>query len=521
MSQTNSSKQKDPARRGQWKVELEQRLAGVEKIVAEGASIGTHAHDEQGEIQQRIDDYEKRIVELRDTLAKTTTALGVTTNDLQYTHTELQRHNIHIDNLRNGIIQLESQHQVLKAQHVSLVRQRDEAETQARRYRRLLGEYKQLVEDADQFRLDVRREMKETEERWQQKMATVTHELGALKAQSDAREQETAALAREREALRRQLREERMRSVQTQTQQNPPAVASAGIRADQEDGKASPRQKSPPMQQPTPRATPENAARPLKVDEPARASATNDVHTGEYPLHVASVNPSAQDAARGTATQSTTFSQMPICNPPTKTLASEDPRIAIVDDANDEHNGNPSPGFGSASVYTASPEKSAAKPSKPSAKASVTPPQAPRTPSKATQTSTPVTVPTPASPVHTNVEAFDPVTPAVTTMNYDGDDEQSPAHIPEPSPAQVPESSPADVAQDTPAPLYEPSPARMHEHSAAYVHQRSPAHISPAASTAFSYVDLTRSPVPMAPPEPPADDPWSARMQDYKEMPAE
>ncbi|KAL1674500.1 hypothetical protein EV122DRAFT_220561 [Schizophyllum commune] len=490
MSQTNSSKQKDPARRGQWKVELEQRLAGVEKIVAEGASIGTHAHDEQGEIQRRIDDYEKRIAELRDTLAKTTAALGVTTNDLQYSRTELQRHNIHIDNLRNGIIQLESQHQVLKAQHVSLVRQRDEAETQARRYRRLLGEYKQLVEDADQFRQDVRREMKETEERWQQKMATVTHELGALKAQSDAREQETAALAREGEALRRQLREARMRSVQTQTQQNPPAVASASIRADQEDGKASPRQKSPPMQQPTPRMTPENAARSLKVDEPARASATNDVHTGDNELH-------ANDLRRGTATQSTTFSQMPMCNPPTKKPASEDPRIAIVDDVNDAHRGNPSPGCGVASVYTASPEKSAAKPSKPSAKATVTPPQAPRTPSKATQTSTTVTVPTPASPVHTNVEAFDPVTPAVTTINYDGDDEQSPAHIPEPSPAQ------------------------MREHSPAYVHKRSPAHIPDAASTAFSYVDLTRSPVPVAPPEPPADDPWSARMQDYKEMPAE
>ena len=213
-------------------------------------------------------------------------------------------------------------------------------------------------------------------------------------------------------------------------------------------------------------------------------------------------------------------------------------------------------GFGGASVYTASPEKvrrradlhrilerdgarnvenilkatqSAAKPSKPSAKATVTPPQAPRTPSKATQTSTPVTVPTPADPVHTNVEAFDPVTPAVTTINYDGDDEQSPAHIPEPSPAQVPEFSPANVDQDTPAPLYETSPAQMHEHSPAqmheqspaYVHQRSPAHIPDAASTAFSSVDLTRSPVPMAPPEPPADDPWSARMQDYKEMPAE
>ncbi|KAI4527185.1 hypothetical protein K525DRAFT_187351 [Schizophyllum commune Loenen D] len=492
MSQTNSSKQKDPARRGQWKVELEKRLAGVEKIVAEGASIGTHAHDEQGEIQHRIDDYEKRVVELRDTLAKTTAALGVTTNDLQYTHTELQRHNIHIDNLRNGIIQLESQHQVLKAQHVSLLRQRDEAETQARRYRRLLGEYKQLVEDADQFRQDVRREMKETEERWQQKMATVTHELGALKAQSDAREQETAALAREREALRRQLREERMRSTsaQTLTQQNPPAVASADIRADQEDGKATPRQRSPPMQQPTPRATPENVARPLKVDEPARASATNDVHIGDNELQ-------ANDQRRGTATQSTTFSQMPMCNPPTKTPASEDPGIAIVDDVNDAHRGNPSPGCGVASVYTASPEKSAAKPSKPSAKATVSPAQAPRTPSKATQTSTPVTVPTPASPVHTNVEAFDPVTPAVTTINYDADDEQSPAHIPEPSPAQ------------------------MHEHSPAYVHQRSPAHIPDAASTAFSYVDLTRSPVPMAPPEPPADDPWSARMQDYKEMSAE
>ncbi|KAL1686202.1 hypothetical protein GGG16DRAFT_64719 [Schizophyllum commune] len=501
MSQTNSSKQKDPARRGQWKVELEQRLAGVEKIVAEGASIGTHAHDEQGEIQRRIDDYEKRIVELRDTLAKTTAALGVTTNDLQYTHTELQRHNIHIDNLRNGIIQLETQHQVLRAQHVSLLRQRDEAETQARRYRRLLGEYKQLVEDADQFRQDVRREMKETEERWQQKMITVTHELGALKAQSDTREQETAALARERDVLKRKLREERMRSVQTQTQQNPPAVASASIRADQEDGKASPRQKSPPLQQPTPRATPDNVARLLKVDEPARASATNvDDHAGRSQVWsdlIISNELHANDIRRGTATQSTTFSQMPMCNPPTKTPASEDPRIAIVDDINDEHRGNLSPGFGGASVYTASPEKSAAKPSKPSAKATVSPAQAPRTPSKATQTSTPVTVPTPASPVHTNVKAFDPVTPAVTTINYDGDDEQSPAHIPEPSPAQ------------------------MHEHSPAYVHQRSPAHIPDAASTAFSYVDLTRSPVPMAPPEPPADDPWSARMQDYKEMSAE
>ncbi|KAL1666515.1 hypothetical protein GGF50DRAFT_113081 [Schizophyllum commune] len=515
MSQTNSSKQKDPARRGQWKVELEQRLAGVEKIVAEGASIGTHAHDEQGEIQHRIDDYEKRVVELRDTLAKTTAALGATTNDLQYTHTELQRHNIHIGNLRNGIIQFESQHQVLKAQHVSLLRQRDEAETQARRYRRLLGEYKQLVEDADQFRQDVRREMKETEERWQQKMITVTHELGALKAQSDTREQETAALARERDVLKRKLREERMRSVQTQTQQNPPAVASASIRADQEDGKASPRQKSPPLQQPTPRATPDNVARPLKVDEPARASATNvDDHAG--PSH-----PSAQDAARGTATQSTTFSQMPMCNPPTKTPASEDPRIAIVDDINDEHRGNLSPGFGGASVYTASPEKSAAKPSKPSAKATVSPAQAPRTPSKASQTPTPAMASAPADSVHTKVKAFYPVTPAVTTINYDGDDEQSPAHIPEPSPAQVPESSPANVAQDTPAPLYEISPAQMHEHSPVYVHQRSPAHIPDAASTAFSYVDLTRSPVPMAPPEPPADDPWSARMQDYKEMPAE
>ncbi|KAL1758066.1 hypothetical protein FB107DRAFT_207926 [Schizophyllum commune] len=519
MSQTSSTKQKDPARRRQWKVELEQRLAGVEKIVAEGASIGTHAQDEQGEIQRRIDDYEKRIVELRDTLAKTTAALGVTTNDLQYTRNELQRHNIHIDNLRNGIIQLESQHQVLKAQHVSLVRQRDEAETQARRYRRLLGEYKQLVEDADQFRQDVRREMKETEERWQQKMAIVTHELGALKAQSDAREQETAALAREREALRRQLREERMRSAQSQIQRSPPAVASDGVRADQEDGQASPCQKSPPMQQPTPRATPVNVARPLKVDEPARASATNDAHTGDNELH-------ANNQRRGTATQSTTFSQMPMCNPPTKTPASEDPRIAIVDGVNDAHTGNSSPGtycFGGASVYTASPEKvrrradlhrileqdgarnvenllkatqSAANPSKPSAKATVTPPQAPRTPSKATQTSTPVTVASPASPVHTNVEAFDPVSPAVTTINYDADDEQSPAHIPEPSPAQ------------------------MHERSPAYVHQRSPAHIADAASTAFSYVDLTRSPVPMAPPEPPADDPWSARMQDYKEMPA-
>ena len=140
------------------------------------------------------------------------------------------------------------------------------------------------MEDADQFRLDVRREMKETEERWQQKMATVTHELGALKAQSDAREQETAALARERDVLKRQLREERLRSGQSQTQRSPPAVARDGVRADQEDGKASPRQKSPPMQQPTPRATPENVARPLKVDEPARTSATNDVHTGEYPL---------------------------------------------------------------------------------------------------------------------------------------------------------------------------------------------------------------------------------------------
>ena len=183
MSQTSSTKQKDPARRGQWKVELEQRLAGVEKIVAEGASIGTHAHDEQGGIQRRIDDYEKRVVELRDTLAKTTAALGVTTNDLRYSRTELQRHNIHIDNLRNGIIQLETQHQVLRAQHATLLRQRDEAEMQARRYRRLLGEYKQIVEDADQFRQDVRREMKETEKRWQQKMANVTHELGALKAQ--------------------------------------------------------------------------------------------------------------------------------------------------------------------------------------------------------------------------------------------------------------------------------------------------------------------------------------------------
>ncbi|KAI5834677.1 hypothetical protein K523DRAFT_368883 [Schizophyllum commune Tattone D] len=497
MSQTNSSKQKDPARRGQWKVELEQRLAGVEKIVAEGASIGTHAHDEQGEIQHRIDDYEKRVVELRDTLAKTTAALGVTTNDLQYTHTELQRHNIHIDNLRNGIIQLESQHQVLKAQHVSLLRQRDEAETQARRYRRLLGEYKQLVEDADQFRQDVRREMKETEERWQQKMATVTHELGALKAQSDTRGQETAALAREREALRRQLREERLRSVQTQTQQNPPAVASDGVRADQEDGEATSRQKSPPMQQPTPRATPEIVARPLKVDEPARASATNDVHTGE-----------------GTATQSTTFSQMPMCNPPTKTPASEDPRIAIVDDANDEQGRNPSQGLDHASVYTPSAEK-------PSIKATMPPAQATTRPSTAPQTPAPAMASAPALPVHTNVEAFDPVTPAVTTINYDGDDEQSPAHIPEPSPAQVPESSPAEVAQETPAPLYEPSPAQMHERSPAYVHQRSPAHIPDAASTAFSYVDLTRSPVPMAPPEPPADDPWSARMQDYKEMPAE
>ncbi|KAL1715655.1 hypothetical protein EV715DRAFT_206987 [Schizophyllum commune] len=517
MSQTNSSKQKDPARRGQWKVELEQRLAGVEKIVAEGASIGAQAHDEQGEIQQRIDNYEKRIVELRDTLAKTTAALGVTTNDLQYTRNELQRHNIHIDNLRNGIIQLETQHQVLRAQHATLLRQRDEAEMQARRYRRLLGEYKQLVEDADQFRQDVRREMKETEERWQQKMANVTHELGALKAQSDAREQETAALAREREALRRQLREERMRSAQSQTQRCPPAVASDGVRADQEDGQASPCQKSPPMQQPTPRATPENVARPLKVDEPASASATNDVHTGDNELH-------ANDQRRGTATQSTTFSQMPMCNPPTKTPASEVPRIAIVDGVNDAHRGNPSPGFGGASVYTASPEKvrrradlhrileqdgarnvenilkatqSAAKPSKPSAKATVTPPQAPRTPSKATQTPAPAIVPTPASPVHTNVEAFNPVTPAVTTMNYDGDDEQSPAHIPEPSPAQ------------------------MHGRSPAYIHQRSPSHIPDAASTAFSYIDLMGSPVPTAPPEPPEDDPWSARMQEYKETPAE
>ncbi|KAL1729434.1 hypothetical protein EV714DRAFT_212965 [Schizophyllum commune] len=504
MSQTNSSKQKDPARRGQWKVELEQRLAGVEKIVAEGASIGTHAHDEQGEIQRRIDDYEKRIVELRDTLAKTTAALGVTTNDLQYTHAELQRHNIHIDNLRNGIIQLESQHQVLKAQHVSLVRQRDEAETQARRYRRLLGEYKQLVEDADQFRLDVRREMKETEERWQQKMATVTHELGALKAQSDTREQETAALARERDVLKRQWREERMRSAQSQTQRSFPAVASDGVRADQEDGKATPRQRSPPMQQPTPRATPENVARPLKVDEPARASATDDVHTGDNELH-------ANDQRRGTATQSTTFSQMPMCNPPIKTPASDDPRIAIVDDVNDEHRGNPSPGLDHASVYTpnaeknilkatqtpARPSKHSAKPSKPSIRATMPPAQATTTPSTASQTPAPAKASTPADPVHTDVEAFDPVTPAVTTMNYDGDDEQSPDHIPEPSPAQ------------------------MHEHSPAYVHQHSPAHIPDAASTAFSYVDLTRSPVPMAPPEPPADDPWSARMQEYREMPAE
>uniref|UniRef100_D8PMW6 Uncharacterized protein n=1 Tax=Schizophyllum commune (strain H4-8 / FGSC 9210) TaxID=578458 RepID=D8PMW6_SCHCM len=500
MSQTSSPKQKDPAKRGQWKVELEQRLVGVEVIVAEGASVSAQAQGEQGQIQHRIGDYEKRIIELRDTLAKTTAALGVTTNDLQCTRTELQRHTIHIDNLRNGLIQLETQHQVLKLQHASLVRQRDEAEIQARRYRRLLAEYKQLVEDADQFRQDVRREMKETEERWQQKMATVTHELGALKAQSDTREQETAALACERDALKRQLREKRMQSVQTQTQPEPPAVASAAL-----DGNATASQRSPPLQQPTPRATPKNVARPLKVDGPPKASATNvNGHTDAVL--------SAQDAARGTATQSTTFSQMPMCNPPTKSPAPEDPRIEVINDPNDEHGKKNAPSdLDGAPMHTASPEKSRAQASGTPSKASGTPSKASGTPSMATHrkaspnaTTIPPkteTAPAPAmdsehgDPVHTPVEAFvEPeVTPAVTTINYDGDDEQSPAQVPDPSPAHV----------------NEPSPIRVSEPS--------PAHIPDAASTAFSYADLTRSPVPMAPPEPPEDDPWTTHMYDYHE----